>query len=179
MGHEQLNDVHKAQISQWFDFAERNLEDAQKLLEMHLTACREVLQAVARGCQSACDIRDIPGVFHWQTGIMRPFAEQSAQYGSRLMGLFTGTGQEFSRAFEHQWLAAMRQFNGGWIDTMPVASETNPEAALDYLRDTMAAFDSVWAPARQNLQQAQKAALALATAPKSSADRNRGRQKIT
>jgi len=158
MSPEQLQASQKAQVSQWFDLADKSLDEAEKLMDLHLSACRESLKEMAQCCQSACEIHDMPSAWHWQSGMLKPFAEQSAHYGARLMGLASGTGREFSRSLENQWQTLtqpMRGVLGDW----PRMDSKSPEAAFDYLRNTMQAFDSVWESARQNLQQSQQAAL--------------------
>jgi phasin family protein len=157
---DQLQSAQKNQVSQWFDLADKSLDETEKLLELQLASCRETLQEMAHCCQRACDIRDVPTAFHWQIGAFKPFAEHSAQYGARLMGLASGSGREMSRSFENQWQAMGQQMRG-WMGDWPRPGTQNPDATFDYLRDTMKAFDHVWESARQNLQQSQQAALEL------------------
>lgn len=154
---DQLYASHKAQLDQWFELADKSLDEFEKLAELNFSACREALQDMAHCCQSACEVRDMPGALNWQNGALKPFAERSAEYGSRLMGLASGSGREWGRSFENQWQALTRQMNG-WIGEGPRVGNQGPEAAFDYLRNTMKAFDSVWESARQNLQQSQQAA---------------------
>ena len=158
---EQFNASQKAQMNQWFDMADKSLDEIEKLFELNFSTCRDTLQEMANCCQSACDIRDIPGAFSWQTGAFKPFAEHSAQYGARLMGLASGTGREFSRSFENQWQALSRHMTG-WMGDLTKPGERGPENAFDYLRNSMNAFDSVWDTVRHNLEQSQQAALQAA-----------------
>lgn len=158
MSKDQISSSQKAQVNQWFGLVDQSLDETEKLFDLHLTACRDTLQEMARCCQSACDVRDMPSALNWQTGAIKPFAEQSAQYGARLMGLASGSGRVFSRAFENQWQDMVRGMNG-WMELPAQAGEPVPQAAFDYLRNTMKAFDSVWASAREQLAQSQQAAL--------------------
>lgn len=160
--------AQKAQVNPWFDLAEKSLDEAEKLVDLHLSTCREALKEMAHCCQNASEIRDMPSVWHWQTGAFKPFAEQSAQYGARLMGLASGTGREFSRSFENQWQAMTQQVRS-MVGDWPRMDTKNPDAAFDYLRNTMQAFDSVWESARQNLQQSQQAALQVVQSHKPAA----------
>ena len=165
MTKDQLNSSQKAQVNQWFELVDKSLDETEKLLDLHFAACRDTLQEMAKCCQSACDVHDMPGALNWQSGAFKPFAEHSAQYGARLMGLASGSGREFTRAFESQWQEMLRQMNG-WVEMPPRAGEPVPEVAMDYLRNTMKAFDSVWASARENLAQSQQAALRAVQAHK-------------
>lgn len=158
MSPDQMQASQKAQVNQWFDLADKSLDEAEKLMDLHLSACRDTLKEMSHCCQNACEIRDVPSAWHWQSGALKPFAEQSAQYGARLMGLASGTGREFSRSFENQWQAMTQQMRG-MVGDWPRAGAKSPDSAFDYLRNTMQAFDSVWESARQNLQQSQQAAL--------------------
>lgn len=155
---DQLNASQKAQVNQWFDLMGKSLDETEKLLELNLSACRDGMDELARCYQRACDVRDMPGAFQWQSVAFKPFAEQSAQYGARLAGLASGSGREWSRNFENQW-QDMTRWMTGWTALAPKSGEPGPETAFEYLRNTMKAFDSVWASARENLAQSQQAAL--------------------
>ena len=168
MSTDQMQASQKAQVNQWFDLADNSLDEAEKLMDLHLSACRDTLKEMANCCQNACDIHDMPSAWHWQSAMLKPFAEQSAQYGARLMGLAAGTGREFSRSFENQWQALTQQMRG-MVGDWPRMGGKSPDAAFDYLRNTMQAFDSVWESARQNLQQSQQAALQVVQSHKASA----------
>ena len=159
-----LHASQKAQVDQWFAWADQSLDEAEKWFDLNFHACRDTLQDMARCCQSACDVRDMPGALSWQNGALKPFAEHSAEYGARLMGLAAGSGREFSRAFENQWQALTRQMNGG-LGAKPRLAQEGPEAAFDYLRNTMNAFDSVWESARRQMAQSQQAANASLAHP--------------
>ncbi|TXI73576.1 MAG: phasin family protein [Limnohabitans sp.] len=152
---DQLYASQKAQLDQWFELADKSLDEFEKLSELNFNACRGALQDMAHCCQSACDIRDMPGALNWQNGVLKPFAERSAEYGARLMGLASGSGRDFGRSFENQWQTLTRQMNG-WMGEGPRAGNQGPEVAFDYLRNTMKAFDTVWESARQNLQHSQQ-----------------------
>lgn len=177
MNTNQMQASQKAQFSQWFELADKSLDEAEKLMDLHLSACRETLQEMAHCCQNACDVHDMPTAFHWQNGVFKPFAEHSAQYGARLMGLASGSGREFSRSFENQWQALSQQMRGIMGD-WPRAGAQNPDAAFDYLRNTMQAFDSVWESARQNLQQSQQDALKVVQAHKAPAKSGTPRKPV-
>ena len=168
MSPDQMQASQKAQVNQWFDLADKSLDEAEKLMDLHLSACRDTLKEMSHCCQNACEIRDVPSAWHWQSGALKPFAEQSAQYGARLMGLASGTGREFSRSFENQWQALTQQMRG-MVGDWPRMGGKSPDAAFDYLRNTMQAFDSVWESARQNLQQSQQAALQVVQSHKTPA----------
>ncbi len=156
----------KNQIKPWFELADKSLDETEKLLELHLDACRSTLQEMARYCESASAVQDVPGAFNLQAGALKPFAELSAQYGARMMGLASSAGREFSRAAENLWQGMARQ-SSGWIGDMPGAGAQGPEAMLEYLRNSMRAFDQVWESARQNLEASQDKALVLVPSGKS------------
>ncbi len=142
----------KVQVDQWFEWADKSLDEAEKWFDLNFSTCRDTLQDMARCCQSACDVRDMPGALSWQNGAFKPFAERSAEYGARWMGLAVGSGRELSRSLENQWQALARQMHGGFGEKPPFATEW-PQAAFGDLYKTMQAFDSIWASARQQMAQ--------------------------
>lgn len=164
---DQLHASQKNQLSQWFDMADKSLDEAEKLFDLQLSACRETLQEMANCCQSACDVRDVTSAFAWQSAVLKPLAEHSAQYGARLMGLASGTGREFSRTFENQWQAMTQQMTG-WMGNWPQMGQGGQQP-MDYMRDTMKAFDSVWESARQQMAPSSNAVLRPVSATKNHA----------
>lgn len=140
----------KSSVNQWFELADKALDETEKWMNFHLDACHGSLQDIAQCCQSACDVRDLPGAFNWHSSVLKPFAERSAEYGARWMGLTSDTGLNFSRSFEAQWEQLGRQMNT-WMGQR--APSGPPGESLDYLRNAMHAFDSVWDSMRQNMLQ--------------------------
>ena len=155
MNADQLQTSQKVQLHHWFEMADKSLDEAEKLMDLHLSACRQTLQEMAHCCQNACEIRDMPGVFNWQTGAFKPFAERSAEYGSRLMSLASGSGLDLGRSFEAQWESLGRQLNA-WMGPSMWPVPSGQGSSVDYLRNTMQAFDSVWDGMRQNMVQSQQ-----------------------
>ncbi len=147
----QLNASQKSSLNQWFELADKALDETEKMVDFHLNACRGTLQDMAHCCRSACDVRDLPGAFNWHSSVFKPFAERSAEYGARWMGLTSDSGLNFSRSFEAQWEFLGRQMNA-WMG--PGVKAGAPGESLDYLRNAMHAFDSVWDTMRQNMLKA-------------------------
>ena len=152
---DQINATQKASVGQWFELADKALDETSKLMDLNLDACRETIDDLAQCCQRACDVHDLSSAIDWQSGAIKPFAERSAEYGARLVGLASGTGLDFGRSFEAQW-ETMGQQMRAWMGQpwLPLAGAAQP-ASADYLRNAMQAFDSVWASMRQNMAHAQ------------------------
>ena len=153
----QLNASHKATVGQWFEMADKALDETSKWMDLHMDVCRHTVEDMAQCCQSACDVKDLPGAWLWQTGAFKPFAERSAEYGARMMGLASGTGLDFGRSFEAQWETMGRQMRD-WMGQGVAPFPKTQGESLDYLRHAMQAFDSVWDAMRQNMTQAQQMA---------------------
>lgn len=151
----QINASQKATVDQWFGLADRALDETGKLLALNFSVCRESMEDMARSCQSACDVHDLASAWHWQTSAFKPFAERSAEYGARWMGLASGSSLDFGRSFEAQWEHLGRQVND-WMARGPAPMALGQTAPGDYLRHTMQAFDSVWEAMRENLAQSQR-----------------------
>ena len=150
-----INAQRKAGLDPWFDMADQALDETEKLMDLHMQACRESIHELARCCQSACDVRDMPGALSWQAGAIKPFAERSVEYGARLMGLASGSGLEWGRSLEAQWERMGRQMSA-WMTQMGQPLTPAAGEPLDYLRNSMRAFDGIWDAMRQNLVQAQQ-----------------------
>lgn len=151
-------DIHatqKASVGQWFELADKALDETGKLMELNLNACRETMEDMAHCCTSACDVRDLSSALSWQTGALKPLAERSAEYGARLVGIASGSGLDYGRAFEAQWESLGRQMSG-WMGQTSMAPYAGAgSGSMDYLRQAMQAFDSVWDTMRRNMAQVQ------------------------
>lgn len=160
----QTQAAQKAQMNQWFELADKTLDETEKLVDLNLRACRETMAQMAHCCLAACDVHDMPSALNWQTATLKPLAERSAEYGARLVGLASGSGLDFGRTFEAQWESLSRQMNGWMAPGAPSALSGRGEP-MDYLRNSMQAFDSVWEGMRRNLAQAQQLGLGQRAAP--------------
>lgn len=168
-----INAQQKASLDPWFDMAGQALDETEKLLDLHMQACRELIQDMARSCQSACDVRDMPGALNWQAGAIKPFAERSVEYGARLMGLASGSGLEWGRSLEAQWERMGRQMSA-WMTQMGNPLTPLAGGPLDDLRNSMRAFDGIWDAMRQNLMQAQRQGIAHKTTDPKGRNRKTG-----
>ena len=162
----QINASQKAQLSQWFELADKTLDETEKLMDLNLRACRETVEQMAHCCLAAWDVRDVPSALNWQTATLKPLAERSAEYGARLVGLASGSGLDFGRTFEAQWDNLSRQMNG-WMVPIATPATQGRGDPMDYLRNSMQAFDSVWESMRRNMAQVQQMGLAKVPAPES------------
>lgn len=156
----EINASQKAGVSQWFEWADKTLDETSKWMDLNLSTCRDTMEEMASCCQRACDVHDWPSAFQWQSGAFKPFAERSAEYGARLVGLASGSGVDFGRSFESQWESLGQQMNAWMGQSMPLLPRTGQMPSADYLRNAMQAFDSVWETMRQNMVQAQQLATA-------------------
>ncbi len=161
-----MNASQKAQLTQWFELADKTLDETEKLMDLNLRACRETMEQMAKCCLAACDVRDLPSALNWQTAMLKPLAERSAEYGARLVGLASGSGLDFGHTFEAQWDSLNRQMNG-WMVPMATPATQGRGDPMEYLRNSMQAFDSVWESMRRNMAHAQQMGLAKVPAPES------------
>ena len=162
----QINASQKAHLSQWFELADKTLDETEKLMDLNLRACRETMAQMSHCCLAACDVHDMPSALNWQTAMLKPLAERYAEYGARLVGLASGSGMDFGRAFETQWDSLSRQMNG-WMAPMATPALQGRGDPMDYLRNGMQAFDGVWENMRRNMAQAQQMGLGKVPAPES------------
>ena len=153
----EMNASQKASVAQWFDMADKALDEAAKLMDLNLGVCRETMEDMAHCCQSACDVRDLQSAFNWQTRAFKPFVERSAEYGARLIGLSSGSGLQWGRSLEAQWGSLGRQM-GAWPGASVMSAHPGSGMSVDYLRNAMQAFEGVWDAMRQNMLQAQEMA---------------------
>lgn len=73
-------------------------------------AAKAALNDLANQAQAALSVKDAQELLALQASLFQPLAEKAAAYSRHLYEIASGTGAEFSKAFEGQAADAQKQF---------------------------------------------------------------------
>lgn len=146
---EQLIASHKANIETLFGLTAKAFEGVEKLVELNLTASKAALAEVAGTTQAALSVKDAQELLTLQASLFQPLAEKTASYSRHLYEIATGTGSEFSKAFEAQTTDAQKKF----LTVVDNASKNAPAGS----ETAVAMFKSAVAAGNNALESVQKA----------------------
>ena len=107
---EQIVASHKANVETLFGLTAKAFEGVEKLVELNLTAAKAALDESANNTQAALSVKDAQELVAMQANLFQPLAEKAAAYSRHLYDIASGTGGEFTKAFEAQAAAAQKQF---------------------------------------------------------------------
>jgi phasin family protein len=156
---EQLVASHKANIETLYGLTTKAFEGVEKIVELNLTASKAALAEASDHTQSILSVKDAQELLALQSGLFQPLAEKTAAYSRHLYDIATGTGAEFSKAFEGQTADAQKKFMG-IVDNAAKNAPAGSEAAVAVMKSTVAAATN----ALESVQKAVKQATEVAEA---------------
>ncbi len=156
---EQVMASHKANIETLFGLTSKAFEGVEKIVELNLTASKAALAEASSHTQSVLSAKDAQELLALQSGLFQPLAEKTAAYSRHLYDIATGTGAEFSKAFEGQATDAQKKFMG-LVDSAAKNAPAGSEAAVAVMKSTVAAANN----ALESVQKAVKQATEVAEA---------------
>jgi phasin family protein len=146
---EQVLAAQKANLETLFGLTSKAFEGVEKLVELNVTASRAALSEASSHARAVLSVKDAQELLTLQASMFQPLAEKTLAYSRHLYEIASGTGAEFSKAFESQATEAQRAF-GSLVDSAaknaPAGSET-----------TVAVFKSAVSAANNALESVQKA----------------------
>lgn len=146
---EQVLAAQKANLETLFGLTSKAFEGVEKLVELNVTASRAALSEASSHAKAVLSVKDAQELLTLQASMFQPLAEKTLAYSRHLYEIASGTGAEFSKAFESQATEAQRAF-GSLVDSAaknaPAGSET-----------TVAVFKSAVSAANNALESVQKA----------------------
>ncbi len=156
---EQLMASHKANIETLYGLTAKAFEGVEKMVELNMTASKAALSEASNHAQSVLSVKDAQELLALQSGLFQPLAEKAAAYSRHLYDIASGTGADFSKAFEGQATDAQKKFMG-LVDNAAKNAPAGSEAAVAVMKSTVAAANN----ALESVQKAVKQATEVAEA---------------
>ena len=150
---EQIVASHKATLETLFGLTNKAFEGVEKLVELNVGAARAALNDSANQAQAALSVKDAQELLALQASLFQPLAEKAAAYSRHLYEIASGTGAEFSKAFEGQAADAQKQFAQlveGAAQNAPAGSET----AVAMMKSAVAAANNAFESVQKAVKQA-------------------------
>jgi phasin family protein len=168
---EQIAASHKANVETLFGLTAKAFEGVEKMVELNLSAAKAALDESANNTQAALSVKDAQELMAMQANLFQPLAEKTAAYSRHLYDIASGTGSEFTKAFEAQSAAAQKQF-ATLVDSAAQNAPAGSEQAVAMMKGAVtaanAAFESVQKAVKQatELAESNLTAVAQTAAPK-------------
>src|SRR5574343_1601635 len=150
---EQIVASHKANVETLFGLTATAFEGVEKLVELNMTAAKAALSESAQNTQSALSVKDAQELLALQANLFQPLAEKAAVYSRQLYDIASGTGGDFTKAFEAQAALAQKQF-ASLLDTATSNAPAGSESAVDMMKGTVAAANNAFESVQKAVKQA-------------------------
>jgi phasin family protein len=150
---EQVLASHKANVETLFGLTTKAFEGVEKLVELNVTASRAALEEVSNHTKSVLSVKDAQELLALQAGLLQPLAEKTAAYSRHLYDIATGTGSEFTKAFEGQAAEAQSKFMGV-VDNAAKNAPAGSEAAVAVMKGAVAAANNAFESVQKAVKQA-------------------------
>ena len=105
---EQIVASHKANVETLFGLTAKAFEGVEKMVELNLSVAKAALDESANNTQATLSVKDAQELLAMQANLFQPLAEKTAAYSRHLYDIASGTGSEFTKAFEAQSAAAQK-----------------------------------------------------------------------
>ncbi len=150
---EQIVASHKANVETLFGLTAKAFEGVEKLVELNLTAAKAALAESAQNSQNVLSVKDAQELLALQASLFQPLAEKTAAYSRQLYDIASGTGGEFTKAFEAQAALAQKQF-ASLVDSASQNAPAGSESAVAMMKSAVAAANNAFESVQKAVKQA-------------------------
>ena len=150
---EQIVASHKANVETLFGLTAKAFEGVEKMVELNLSVAKAALDESANNTQAALSVKDAQELLAMQANLFQPLAEKTAAYSRHLYDIASGTGSEFTKAFEAQSAAAQKQF-ATLVDSAAQNAPAGSEQAVAMMKGAVTAANSAFESVQKAVKQA-------------------------
>jgi phasin family protein len=150
---EQVLASQKATVETLFGLTNKAFEGVEKLVELNMTASKAALSEAAGTTQALLGVKDAQELLALQAALFQPLAEKTAAYSRHLYDIASGTGAEFSKAFESQAADAQKKFLAV-VDNAAKNAPAGSETAVAVFKSAIAAGNNALESVQKAVKQA-------------------------
>ena len=150
---EQILASHKANVETLFGLTNKAFEGVEKLVELNVTASKAALNEAAGTTQAILGVKDAQELLALQASLFQPLAEKTAAYSRHLYDIASGTGTEFSKAFEGKVAEGQAQF-AALVDNAAKNAPAGSETAVAMMKSAVAAANNAFESVQKAVKQA-------------------------
>ena len=154
---EQLVSTQKASLETLHGLTAKAFEGVEKLVELNLQATKAALTESAQHTQALLSVKDAQELIALQASLFQPLAEKAAAYSRHLYDIASGTGAEFSRAFEGKVAEGQAQF-ASMVDNAAKNAPAGSETAVAMMKSAVAAANNAFESVQKAVKQASEMA---------------------
>jgi phasin family protein len=150
---EQLVASQKANLETLHGLTAKAFEGVEKLVELNLQATKAALSESAHHTQALLSVKDAQDLIALQASLFQPLAEKAAAYSRHLYDIASGTGAEFSKAFESKVAEGQAQF-AAMVDNAAKNAPAGSETAVAVMKSAVAAASNAFESVQKAVKQA-------------------------
>jgi phasin family protein len=150
---EQLVATQRANLETLHGLTAKAFEGVEKLVELNLQATKAALTESANHTQALLSVRDAQEMIALQASLFQPLAEKAAAYSRHLYDIASGTGAEFSKAFESKVAESQAQF-AAMVDNAAKNAPAGSETAVAMMKSAVAAANNAFESVQKAVKQA-------------------------
>ncbi|HQO53317.1 MAG TPA: phasin family protein [Ottowia sp.] len=150
---EQLVASQKANMETLYGLTTKAFEGVEKLVELNLQATKAALAESQAHANAMLSVKDAQELIALQAGLFQPLAEKAAAYSRHLYDIASGTGAEFSKAFESKVAEGQAQF-ASLVDNAAKNAPAGSETAVAMMKSAVAAANNAFESVQKAVKQA-------------------------
>ena len=150
---EQLVASQKANMETLYGLTTKAFEGVEKLVELNLQATKAALAESQAHANAMLSVKDAQELIALQAGLFQPLAEKAAAYSRHLYDIASGTGAEFSKAFESKVAEGQAQF-AALVDNAAKNAPAGSETAVAMMKSAVAAANNAFESVQKAVKQA-------------------------
>jgi len=150
---EQVLATQKANMETLYGLTAKAFEGMEKLVELNLQATKAALTESAQHTQALLSVKDAQELIALQASLFQPLAEKASAYSRHLYDIASGTGAEFSKAFEGKVAESQHQF-AALVDNAARNAPAGSETAVAMMKSAVAAANNAFESVQKAVKQA-------------------------
>ena len=150
---EQVVASQKANMETLYGLTTKAFEGVEKLVELNLQATKAALAESQAHANAMLSVKDAQELIALQAGLFQPLAEKAAAYSRHLYDIASGTGTEFSKAFEGKVAEGQAQF-AALVDNAAKNAPAGSETAVAMMKSAVAAANNAFESVQKAVKQA-------------------------
>ena len=135
---EQFVELNKANVAQASKIAAVTLGNAEKLMNLNLSAAKTVLAQSIENAQAAASVKDVQELFTLRSRLAESGVQSALAYSRTFYELASEAQAQFSALSEETWASYSRGV-ATWVDTAAKSAPAGSDVAVNAFKSTFAA----------------------------------------
>lgn len=150
---EQIAAANKANLETLLNLTNKAFEGIEKLVELNMAVAKTALNDNVLNAKQALSVKDAQQLMAVQAGMVQPLAEKILSYSRHLYDIANETQSTFTSVAEAQMKKGSGNFNG-IVEELSKNAPAGSEAAVQAIKQAMAAANSAYETTQKSVKQA-------------------------